>query len=89
MSRVTRPTGLLGRSVLIAPLTRLLALRRDGIRRLFVSATLSRDLLVTPFAAAELTEGTDVAWLGGLNHSTLQHATPSTRRSSAGRAAAT
>ncbi|MDQ7808576.1 hypothetical protein Q5425_32995 [Amycolatopsis sp. A133] len=53
-----------------------------GIRRLFVSATLSRtegstwgrlmgDLLVPPVRAGDLTEDADVAWLGGLNHFAL------------------
>ena len=53
-----------------------------GIRRLFLSATLSRtegsiagrligDLLVTPVAAGDLTEEADIAWLGGLNHFAL------------------
>ncbi|MEA5360988.1 hypothetical protein VA596_15690 [Amycolatopsis sp., V23-08] len=110
---VARLVSLLGNSAWTAPLTRVLALRSDGIRdlgdgwihreqwagaeagpelrappgvrRLFVSATLSHtegsrwgrligDLLVTPVAAAEPTESADVAWLGGLNHFALQHA---------------
>lgn len=55
-----------------------------GVRRLFVSATLSRtegsawghlfgDLLVTPVRAGDLTEEADVVWLGGLNHFGLLH----------------
>ncbi|WP_328648925.1 GPI inositol-deacylase [Amycolatopsis sp. NBC_00348] len=55
-----------------------------GIRRLFVSATLSRtqdstwgrlfgDLLVTPVGSDDLTEDADVVWLGGLNHFALLH----------------
>ncbi len=54
------------------------------IRRLFVSATLSRkegstwgrlvgDLLVTPTRAGDLTEEADIVWLGGLNHFSLLH----------------
>ncbi|MEV6828225.1 alpha/beta hydrolase [Amycolatopsis sp. NPDC051102] len=50
-----------------------------GVRRLFVSATLSRtqgstwgrlfgDLLVTPVNAGDLPEEADIAWLGGMNH---------------------
>jgi pimeloyl-ACP methyl ester carboxylesterase len=57
-----------------------------GIRRLFVSATLSRtegstwgrligDLLVTPVTADDLTEEADIAWLGGLNHFRLLYDT--------------
>jgi pimeloyl-ACP methyl ester carboxylesterase len=57
-----------------------------GVRRLFVSATLSRsegstwgrfigDLLVTPVAAGDLTEEADIVWLGGLNHFSLLHDT--------------
>ncbi|MEU8639468.1 alpha/beta hydrolase [Amycolatopsis sp. NPDC048633] len=55
-----------------------------GIRRLFVSATLSRtegsawgrlvgDLLVAPVTADDLTEDADIVWLGGLNHFSLLH----------------
>jgi pimeloyl-ACP methyl ester carboxylesterase len=55
-----------------------------GIRRLFVSATLSRkegskwgrlvgDLLVAPVRAGDLTEDADIVWLGGLNHFSLLH----------------
>ncbi|WIX98706.1 hypothetical protein QRX60_32170 [Amycolatopsis mongoliensis] len=55
-----------------------------GIRRLFVSATLSRtegsawghlfgDLLVTPVRAGDLTDEADIVWLGGLNHFGLLH----------------
>ncbi|UOZ03683.1 triacylglycerol lipase [Amycolatopsis sp. WQ 127309] len=55
-----------------------------GIRRLFVSATLSRtrdstwgrlfgDLLVTPVGSDDLTEDADIVWLGGLNHFALLH----------------
>jgi pimeloyl-ACP methyl ester carboxylesterase len=110
--RVAQFVDLLGKSALTAPLTRLLALRSDGIqdlahgylhrqqwadgserppepvapagiRRLFVSATLSRtegstwgrlvgDLLVPPLAADEPAEDADTVWLGGLNHFALQ-----------------
>jgi pimeloyl-ACP methyl ester carboxylesterase len=55
-----------------------------GIRRLFVSATLSRtegsiwgrlvgDLLVAPVTVGDLTEDADIVWLGGLNHFSLLH----------------
>ncbi|WP_410643930.1 esterase/lipase family protein [Amycolatopsis sp. lyj-346] len=55
-----------------------------GVRRLFVSATLSRtegstwgrlvgDLLVAPVRADDLTEDADIVWLGGLNHFSLLH----------------
>jgi pimeloyl-ACP methyl ester carboxylesterase len=55
-----------------------------GVRRLYVSATLSRtegsawgdlvgDLLVTPVRADDLTEDADIVWLGGLNHFALLH----------------
>ena len=55
-----------------------------GIRRLFVSATLSRtegsiwgriigDLLVSPVTDDDLTEDADIAWLGGLHHFSLLH----------------
>ncbi len=55
-----------------------------GIRRLFVSATLSRtegsvwgrvlgDLLVAPITDDDLTEDADIAWLGGLHHFSLLH----------------
>ncbi|WP_290052575.1 alpha/beta hydrolase [Amycolatopsis solani] len=111
---VARLAGLLSRSPLTAPLTRLLAMRSNGIkdlahghvhhqpadhdppnpvrpapparlRRLFVSATLSRtegsrwgrvlgDLLVAPVTAADLEEDAEVVWLGGLNHFALLHA---------------
>ncbi|OXM61191.1 esterase/lipase family protein [Amycolatopsis vastitatis] len=54
----------------------------SGLRRLFVSATLSRtegstwgrllgDLLVPPVRPGDLTEDADTAWLGGLNHFAL------------------
>ncbi|MEA5367841.1 alpha/beta hydrolase [Amycolatopsis sp., V23-08] len=56
----------------------------SGVRRLFVSATLSHtegstwgrligDLLVSPVTAADLTEDADTVWLGGLNHFALLH----------------
>ncbi|MEU5260680.1 alpha/beta fold hydrolase [Amycolatopsis sp. NPDC021455] len=55
-----------------------------GIRRLFVSATLSRtegstwgrlvgDLLVSPITDDDLPEAADIAWLGGLHHFSLLH----------------
>ncbi|MDT7800950.1 MAG: hypothetical protein QOI78_4383 [Actinomycetota bacterium] len=55
-----------------------------GLRRLFVSATLSRtegsiwgrlvgDLLVAPVTRGDLTEDADIVWLGGLNHFSLLH----------------
>ncbi len=111
--RVAQFAALLGRTPLTAPLSKLFALRSDGIRdlahgyvhrrqwagdpelpgeaeplsingirRLFVSATVSRkegslwgrligDLLVTPVAADDLIEDADVVWLGGLNHFAL------------------
>ncbi|WP_409494591.1 esterase/lipase family protein [Amycolatopsis sp. cmx-11-12] len=111
--RVAQLTTLLGKTPLTTPLTKLFALRSDGIqdlahgyvhrrqwagdpelpgeaepfpsngiRRLFLSATVSRregsvwgrligDLLVTPVAADELIEDAEVVWLGGLNHFAL------------------
>ncbi|MEV6623047.1 alpha/beta hydrolase [Amycolatopsis sp. NPDC051106] len=57
-----------------------------GVRRLYVSATLSRtegsrwghlfgDLLVPPVEAGDLTDEADIVWLGGLNHFSLLHDT--------------
>ncbi|WP_158255774.1 alpha/beta fold hydrolase [Amycolatopsis sp. BJA-103] len=111
--RVAQLTALFGKTTLTAPLTKLFALRSNGIqdlahgyvhrrqwatephlssradpspspgiRRLFVSATLSRregstwgrligDLLVTPVLSEELTEDAEIVWLGGLNHFAL------------------
>ncbi|WP_410665338.1 esterase/lipase family protein [Amycolatopsis sp. lyj-84] len=113
--RVAQLAALSGKTSMTSPLTKLFALRSDGIqdlahgylhhrqwatstqpsveaeplpvtgiRRLYVSATLSRqegstwgrllgDLLVRPVVAGELTEEAEIVWLGGLNHFALLH----------------